>query len=412
MEEQKLEIESLFTPLLAIEEAARCLLCHDAPCSNACPAHTDPGKFIRSLRFRNLKGAAEAIRENNPLGGICARVCPTEKYCEGACSRCGIDRPIQIAKLQAYLTEYEKTVGMEILKKVKINKEKIAVIGSGPAGIVAAASLALKGYNVSVFEKQDKFGGWMTYGIPEFRLATELVESEIEMTKKLGVEFINRCEFGRDETFETLKAKGFKAILLATGYSEAKMLPMFNESEIVETAVDFLSQVKVGGTIKSMPETVLIIGGGDVAMDAAMTAKTLGSKNVKVVAIESLETFPASQKELDHARHHNISIFDGFKPVLFDGKAVGFESLVDNARMEIIPDKIILAIGQQDGFIKNVSEINKNSKGNVETNNYQTNLEGIFAAGDIVEGDKTVVYAIKTGKEAAEAIDQYLGGTR
>jgi len=401
MEDKKLEMDSIFTPLLAIEEAARCLLCHDAPCSKACPAQTDPAKFIRSLRFRNLMGAVETIRENNPLGGICARVCPTEKYCEGACSRCGIDRPIQIAKLQAYLTEYEKTVGMNVLKKVEIDKEKVAIIGGGPAGIVAAAALASKGYDVTVFEKREKCGGWMTYGIPELRLATKVVESEIAMTRNLGVQFVNNCEFG----------KGFKAILFATGYSEPKTLPMFERSTKVQTAVEFLGQAKQG-SIKNIEKDILIIGGGDVAMDVAMTAKGLGSENIKVVAIETLAEFPASKKELEHARSNNISIFDGFKPVNFDGKTVVFESLVDATKIEIEPSKIILAIGQKDGIAKHLSEITKNDKGNIATNEYQTNLEGVFAAGDIIEGDKTVVYAIKTGKEAAIAIDSYLGGRR
>lgn len=412
MAEQNLQMEDLFTPILAIEEAARCLLCHEGPCSAACPAGTDPAKFIRSLHFRNLKGAVETIRENNPLGGICARVCPMEKYCEGACSRCGIDRPIQIGKLQAYLTEYEKSIGMKVLKKTELNKEKVAVIGSGPAGIAAAATLALKGYRVTVFEKRSKFGGWMTYGIPEFRLGTELVEHEIEMTQNLGVEFVNNCEFGETETFESLKEKEYKAILLTTGYCEGKTLPLFNNSPIVQTAVEFLAQTKVEGNVTRTEGTVLIIGGGDVAMDAAMTAQSLGCKCIKVVAVETLEQFPASKKELEHAQQQHISIFDGFKPVAFDDGKVEFESLVDHSKLQIIPSKIILAIGQQDKLAKKLTEVQKNEKGNIIVKAYQTNVEGVFAAGDIVDGDKTVVYAIKTGKEAAQAIDDYLGGTR
>jgi dihydropyrimidine dehydrogenase (NAD+) subunit PreT len=411
MEDKKLIIDSIFTPLLAIEEAARCILCNDAPCSKACPGQTDPAKFIRSLRFRNLKGAAELIRENNLLGGICGRVCPTEKYCEGACSRCGIDRPIQIGKLQVYLTEYEKTVGMNVLKKVEIDKEKVAIIGGGPAGIVAAAALASKGYDVTVFEKREKCGGWMTYGIPEFRLPTEVVESEIAMTRNLGVQFANNCEFGKDETLISLKEKGFKAILLATGYSEPKTLPMFEGCVKVQTAVEFLGQAKKS-SVENIEKDILIIGGGDVAMDVAMTARGLGCKNIKVVAVETLSEFPASKKELEHARSNNVSIFDGFKPVDFDGKTVSFESLVDATKIEIEPSKIILAVGQKDGTAKHLNEITKNDKGNIITNEYQTNLEGVFAAGDIIEGDKTVVYAVKTGKEAAIAIDSYLGGRR
>ena len=211
------EKEKMFTPILAVEEASRCLLCYDAPCTNACPAGTDPAKFIRSLRFRNFKGAASTIRENNVLGGICARVCPTDKYCEGACSRCGIDKPIQIGKLQRYLTDYEQMTGIKSLKAVKATKDKVAIIGSGPSGLSAAAKLALTGYKVTVFEAREQLGGWLTYGIPENRLPQQIVENEIQYVKDLGVEFKTNCKVGKDIKIEDLKKDGFRAFLLATG---------------------------------------------------------------------------------------------------------------------------------------------------------------------------------------------------
>ena len=153
-------------PRIAMEEAARCLLCHDAPCSKSCPAGTDPARFIRSIRFRNVKGAAEIIRENNPLGGICARVCPYEKFCQEACSRCGIDRPIRIGMLQQYVIQQEKVYGMQVLQAPMEKKNKrIACVGSGPASLTVATQLAMAGYDVTVFEREAKIGGMMTYGI-------------------------------------------------------------------------------------------------------------------------------------------------------------------------------------------------------------------------------------------------------
>ena len=165
-----------YTMTTVMQEAARCLLCEDAPCSKACPAHTNPAKFIRSVRFRNVKGAAETIRENNALGAICARVCPTERYCESACTRAKIDGPIDIGGIQRYVTDMERKENMQILHAGKPNGMNIALIGSGPAGLQAVTTLLQKGYAVDIYEKNAKAGGYLTYGIPEYRLPESIVE--------------------------------------------------------------------------------------------------------------------------------------------------------------------------------------------------------------------------------------------
>ena len=190
------EYDASYTPRLVMEEASRCLLCLDAPCSSSCPAGTDPAKFIRSVRFKNVKGAAETVRINNILGAICARVCPTERYCQSGCSRSGIDKPIDIGRIQKYITDFEDATKMDIIEVAKPNGIKVAVIGSGPAGLTAAAELAKNGYSVTIFEKENKAGGYLRYGIPEYRLANSIVE--IKKIDKKGVSFRFNTTIGQD----------------------------------------------------------------------------------------------------------------------------------------------------------------------------------------------------------------------
>lgn len=240
------ETQQGYTMDTVMEEAQRCLLCLDAPCSAACPAGTDPARFIRSVRFRNLKGAAETIRENNAIGGVCARVCPTERYCQQACSRCGIDRPIDIGGIQRFVTDFEETVGMEILKTGAANGKKIGIIGSGPSGLQAAAALLGLGYEVHIYEKSEKAGGYLRYGIPEYRLPERVVDREIEKIEKMGAEFHCGTDIGTDCTMDELK-ETYDAVLVAAGASVGKWLPMFEGNDRTETAVEFLARVKAKG---------------------------------------------------------------------------------------------------------------------------------------------------------------------
>ena len=234
------EYEAGFNPRLVMEEASRCLLCHDAPCSKACPAGTDPAKFIRSVRFKNVKGAAETVRVNNILGAICARVCPTERYCQLGCSRSGIDKPIDIGRIQRYVTDSEDAFKMDILETKKPNGKKVAVIGSGPAGLSVAGYLQMEGYSVTVFEKEAKAGGYLRYGIPEYRLPSTVVDKEIKRIEKLGVTIETNHPV---EDVNALK-KEYDAVVVATGHSKGKMLPIFEGKRFVKTAVDFLHEAK------------------------------------------------------------------------------------------------------------------------------------------------------------------------
>ena len=190
-----------------VEETSRCLLCLDAPCSKMCPAYTDPARFIRAVRFKNLKGAAEVIRENNALGSICARVCPTERYCQKGCSRSGIDRPIDIGLIQRYITDFEQKNDMHILKCEKDNGFKVAIIGSGPAGLETACLLKMKGYQVDIYEKEKQAGGYLRNGIPEYRLPNAIVDYEIKRITDLWVKIKLNAEVGKDISFDDLKSK-------------------------------------------------------------------------------------------------------------------------------------------------------------------------------------------------------------
>lgn len=414
LEETKIQL----TPLLAMEEASRCLLCHDAPCSKACPAGTDPAKFIRSLRFSNTKGAVETIRTSNILGGICARICPTKQYCEGACSRCGIDKPIKIGELQRYITDYEKSIDMKVLDKVEAINEKIAVVGSGPSGVAAASSLALKGYKVTVFEEKDILGGWLSYGIPPQRLPKEVVETEMNYVKDLGVDFKTNCKVGKDIKIEELRTQGYEAFLLSCGIQKGKAIDVKgSELEGVLNGVDFLGQAKTNGGDVKVGSHVIVIGGGDVALDCASTAKLLGCEDVKIVYRRTIEKMPADIVEREYIQSLNIPIFTGFKPLEIkgeNGKVSGFkaEGMFDSSQIELAADMVIFAVGQESEDVKIIADVKIDGKGIVVTEECRTNIKDIFAAGDIVEGDKTVVQAVASGKLAAEEIEKYFVAKR
>jgi len=401
------ELEVAFTPLNVCEEASRCLLCHDAPCSADCPAGTDPGRFIRAVRFRNFKGAAEVVRENNALGAICARVCPTERYCQKGCSRSGIDVPIDIGRIQRFITDFEEATKMEILKKGRSNGKKVAIVGSGPGALQAAASLSRLGYEVDVYEKESKCGGYMRYGIPEYRLPSHIVDKEIEHIVKLGVHLHTSTEVGKDITIEELKSS-HDAIVIAVGANRGKMLPMFKGNPHVEIAVDFLKRVRDAKGKVDMPQNVLVIGGGDVAMDVDVTLKMLGVKNISDVVYEEFCEFRASKKELRDAQKLGVSIIDGYVPIAVDGKSVTFKHRVIPGEIKITADKIILAVGQYPD-VEGLGDI-KIVAGESNVPGYGTNDPKVFVAGDIAHLDKTVVAAVRTGKDVAYFIHSKIGG--
>ena len=383
------------------EEVSRCLLCLDAPCSKMCPASTDPAKFIRSVRFKNLQGAAETIRENNALGSICARVCPTEKYCQLGCTRSGIDRPIEIGLIQQYVTDFEREKGMEILKVSSSKDEKIAIVGSGPAGLESAALLRMKGYSVDIYEKESKLGGYLRV-IPEYRLPSSIIDYEIKRITDLGVNVKLKKEVGKDISLADLKKK-YDAVIVAVGYSASKTLPMFKGDKVM-SATAFLREVKAKKGKYEVPDNVVVIGGGDVAMDVSTTLKKIGVTNVTDVIYEKNEEILASKEELKYARDNNVSLIDGYKPTAYKDGVITFKSRFIDATLKIKADLVILAVGQKIDNALSLPIV----ENEVDVKNYRVKDSNVFAVGDITSGDKTVVYAVRKGKEVAFYVDKYL----
>lgn len=392
----------------AMEEAARCLLCEDAPCVKACPAHTNPAKFIRSVRFGNIKGAAKTIRENNALGAICARVCPTERLCEGACVRAKVDRPVSIGGIQRYVTDMDRKYHMQILHPGKDNGKSIAIIGSGPSGLQAATTLREKGYTVDIYEAKPKAGGYLTYGIPEYRLPQDIVDYEVNRIVGLGTKIHYNTKVGKDISIDELKA-AHNAVIIAVGASDAKVIPMFEHNICTESAISFLARVKSAQGNVKVPDNVLVIGGGDVAMDVGTTLKRLGVPHVTDMVYEEFSEFLASKKELRGAQDAGVRIVDGYKPVSVRQNTVTFEHRKIQSITTITVDKIILAVGQK----VNADGLGIDIQHNVVPFHeamYHTKDPKVFATGDIVKGGQTVVQAVQKGKEVAEEIDRVLGG--
>ncbi|MCI7249105.1 MAG: FAD-dependent oxidoreductase [Clostridiales bacterium] len=399
-----------FNSRTALEEAARCLLCHDAPCSKGCPAGTNPAKFIRSIRFRNVRGAAETIRENNILGGTCARVCPYDNLCEEACSRCGIDRPIEIGKLQRFAIEQEEAYGMKVLSVPAEKKAgKVACVGAGPASLAVASELAKEGYDVTIFEREAKAGGVLTYGIVPSRLPQSVVDYDISKVEELGVKFVFNTEV------KAADLEGFDAAFIGVGLWGPN-LPGIEGIDLpgVYAAVDYLKAARSGAEGFNAGKRVLVVGGGDVAVDCAVTAKLQGAEDVKIVYRRTIEEAPGNLNEFQYALSLGIGMTTGMAPdsIVGDGKveAVNFKGFRDEAaKLTLSADTIVFATGQKAEDVSAIAGVDVTDKKTIAADaNGITNVDGIFSAGDIVNGGKTVVEAVAAGKVAAFSIMQYL----
>lgn len=383
----------------AREEASRCLLCYDAPCSQSCPAGTDPAKFIRSLRFKNLKGAAETVRINNPLAGCCAEVCPCGALCEEACSRTGIDRPIEIGKIQRFLVQTEREQNMVFLHKECEKREHIACVGAGPASLACARELALMGYHVTVYEEKEKAGGMLSYEIVSSRLPQEAVEFDLKTIKDLGVEFRYNEKID-EKKLEDLKEK-YDAVFIGTGLWKAKMpsLPGIELKGAV-SALDFLKEIRLKGKEAELKGPVVVIGGGDVAMDAATAAAQLGAKTT-VVYRRSLKEAPADMDEVLLVESMGIPIIQEFAPESLSGKdgclqAVDFKGRDGESALSLKAGMAVFAVGQAED--ESTKDIKAGGK--------------VFSGGDRTNGGKTVVEAVAEGKENARRISEFLGSQK
>jgi len=429
-----LQFKSMRKPLSiqdAIKESNRCLLCLDAPCSEACPAGTDPGKFIRQIKFYNYKGAARTIRGNNILGGVCSFVCPVEKLCEEKCSVLALEDPIDISGLQRFAVEYGKNNGIEPLQQSLNSKGKIAVIGAGPAGFGCASELAKMNYDVTIFEKEKDAGGVLRWNIPEFRLPAETIDYDLKNLLDLGVEIRYNSNIDTTDAALKLLSDGYKAVFIGTGLSEAFELKILNRYTNALDYISFLRDIKTNSSIALKGKNVAIIGGGSVAIDSAVSAAASGAKKVYLISLEHLSELPADVEEINLARTMDIIFKAGSQVTGATSEGDNITGLKGIEIEWIEPDKfipenakqipgtefnlnvdiVVQAIGTKPGKeIKNlVSGLKTMGKGIVSVHdNFETNVSGVFAGGDLINGGATVVQAVGEGKKAAVSINRYL----
>ena len=422
-------MEKGFTMDQAIAEAARCLLCHDAPCSANCPATTEPDRFIRKLRLRNIKGAVATIKDNNPLGGVCAVVCPTCTLCAGGCTATELDKPIRIGEIQRWLIEWAWETGFNPLRKKEPNGIKVAIIGAGPSGLTCAAELAKEGYSPVIFEKEAKPGGMLRYGIPAHRVSDEFLDKDLADITDLGVEIRCNSPVGSEEELQKLFDDGFKSVYIATGAWRAFTLDVPNrDSQDVYDSLSFLKRAKVDAEAfgKAVAgKNVAVIGGGDTAMDCAVTAKRAGAADVSIVYRRSFTEMPGSPEEKDFAIAEGIHFIILTQPtnyVIEEGRVKGLKVVRNRlgspdssgrrrpealtGSEHTIPTEVIVeAVGLAPA--KSVGRFGLKTDDSdriVVSKEGVTSLGGVFAGGDAVRGGSIVANGVKDGKIAAQAI--------
>ncbi|MEO7801042.1 MAG: NAD(P)-dependent oxidoreductase [Ginsengibacter sp.] len=415
----------------AVQEANRCLFCYDAPCVKQCPTSINIPKFIKQITTDNIKGSATTIFNANIFGGGCARVCPVEKLCEGSCVYNLLhEKPIEIAKLQRYATDKPLTEKWNLFERKPSIYKKVAIIGAGPSGLSCAHVLSREGVDVTIFEKDKKGGGLMTYGIAAYKVTPEFCEDEISFILSLGgIEIEYDTTFGTDVTLHDLQKK-YDAVYLSPGVGLTNRLNIPGEElQGVEDAISFIYKIRdTKYKDVAVGDNVIVIGMGMTAIDAATQAKRLGAKKVTIVYRRSEEEKSCTQTELDIAYTDGCVVEWMAQPKSIVGengnvKAMVFNKMkfadVDmNGKRSVIPsgetltleaDMIIKATGQKpfEGLINDYEIENHNGKVKIE-NNGKTNLPNVFAGGDCVTGGKEVVDAVQAGKDGAAGILNYL----
>jgi heterodisulfide reductase subunit A-like polyferredoxin len=403
-----------------------------APCKATCPAHVSIQGYIALINDGRYQEALKLFREAHPFPAVCGRVC--HHPCEEACSRNDVDQPLAIRELHRFLHDHARAHGEELpIETAEKKDEKIAVIGSGPAGLSAAYFLVRDGYQVTIFEKLPEPGGMMRVGIPEYRLPRDILGEEIAFIEQLGVTIKTGVSFGSDITLDTLKADGFGAVFMAIGLHGGRALGVDNEDvEGVLQGVDFLRDVALGKEV-DLGEEVLVVGGGNVAIDVALTAKRKGAKKVTLVCLERREEMPAWEHEIEEALEGDIEIVNSYGPKTFfinkANKVSGIEfktctavfdaegrfnpAYDESACTPIFGDTVIVSIGQSTDT-SGLAEmgVGLTRVGGLEADpvTLQTPIAGVFAGGDAHHGPKSVVEAVAAGKTAAESIRRYLNG--
>lgn len=414
----------------ALTEANRCLFCYDAPCMKSCPTSINVPKFIKQITTDNVKGSAHTIFESNILGAGCSKVCPVEKLCEGACVyNLMEEEPINIAKLQRYSTEKAIENNWQLFTRKASTGKKVAIVGAGPAGLSCAHVLSREGVDVTIYEKENKGGGLMTYGIAAYKVTPQFCEDEVNYITSIGgIEIKYNQELGKSISLTELQ-KNYDAVYLGFGVGIARQLNIKGEElDGVVDAISFIYDIRTKG-YSSVPvgNKVAVIGMGMTAIDAATQAKRLGAKEVTLVYRRTQEEKPCTEVELDIAKLDGCKIIwlaapkevigtDGKVSQLIcsamklgDADASGRRSPVETGEtITLDVDMVIKAAGQIPfEEVVNSNQLS-NSNGKLKIENSATNIKGVFAGGDCVNGGKEVVDAVQAGKDGAAAILDYI----
>lgn len=436
-----LEVATGYTEEVAIEEAQRCLNCKHRPCVNGCPVHIAIPDFIKEVAQGNFAGAYDVISQSSSLPAVCGRVCPQESQCESKCVRGIKTEPVGIGRLERFVADWHNAQKDVKVNKPESNGHKVAIVGSGPAGLTCAGDLAKKGYEVTVFEAFHTAGGVLVYGIPEFRLPKAIVKKEVENLQDLGVEVKTNMVIGRVLSVDELFEMGYKAIFIGSGAGLPSFMGIEGEDLIgVYSANEYLTRTNLMKAylddydtpiIKS--KSVAVVGGGNVAMDAARCAKRLGAENVYIVYRRGMEEMPARKEEVHHAMEEGIIFKNLNNPVKILGDENGRVRAMECIEMELgepdasgrrkpiakegsnfeLPvDTVIMSIGTSPNpLIRSTTPgLDTNKRGCLVVNEdtMQTTREGVYAGGDAVTGAATVILAMGAGKQAAQSIDEYL----
>lgn len=434
------EVTIGYTEEMAMEEATRCLQCKHKPCISGCPVNVQIPAFIKEISEGNFRKACEIIKETSSLPAVCGRVCPQETQCEGLCVRAKAGEAVGIGRLERFAADwYMKNVTDHVAKPTS-NGKKVAVVGAGPAGLTCAGDLALLGYEITIFEAFHISGGVLMYGIPEFRLPKEIVQKEIKNLENLGVKFITNFVVGKSQTIDDLFEDGFEAVFIGSGAGLPKFMNIPGENlNGVYSANEYLTRINLmkaylpdSNTPIYRAKNIAVLGGGNVAMDAARSAQRMGADNVYVVYRRSEAELPAREEEVHHAKEEGVKFVtlaapseilsdDNFwvKGLVCDRMELGEPDesgrrrpiKVDGEQITLDVDCVIVSIGTSPNPIIPAStpDLPINNRGGVIADeNGITQKEGVFAGGDVVTGAATVILAMGAGKHAAKAIDQYI----
>ena len=437
-----LEVCTGYTEDMAIREAMRCLRCRKKPCVSGCPVNIKIPDFIAKVAEGDFEAAYEIISQDSSLPAICGRVCPQENQCQGQCVQCGKGESVAIGRLERFVADWHAAnFGDEEIDPVEENGHKVAIIGAGPAGLACAGDLINKGYEVTVYEALHKTGGVLVYGIPQFRLPKEIVAAEVAKLEAKGVKFVTDAVVGRAITVdELMKEEGYESVFIGTGAGLPSFMHIPGENLIgVCSANEYLTRINLMKAYLPEYDTpimhadkIAIVGGGNVAMDAARCAKRMGASEVYIIYRRSMDELPARAEEVHHAMEEGIIFKLLNNPVQILGDENGNVRAIECVEMELgepdasgrrkpiakegsnfeIPvDMVIISIGTKLNtlILDTTEKLEANQKGGIGTDAAAaTNREGIFAGGDAVTGAATVIKAMGAGKTAAASIDEYL----